>query len=43
MNEFVGRRKAFVEEMRHFEGLALSRGGIDSVEKGQGMVMADGG
>lgn len=41
MNEFVGRRKAFVEEMKHFEGLALSRGGIDSVEKGQGMVMAD--
>ncbi|XP_067048677.1 uncharacterized protein [Acropora muricata] len=36
VNEFVGRRKAFVEEMRHFEGLALSRGGIHSVEKGQG-------
>ena len=43
MNEFVGRRKAFVEEMRHFEGVALSRAGIDSAEKNQGMITPDGG
>ncbi|XP_068738920.1 uncharacterized protein [Montipora capricornis] len=39
VNEFVGRRKAFTEEMRHFEGLAFSRAVIDSLEKSQGATL----
>ena len=38
VDEFVGRRKAFTEEMRHYASLVYSRSMIDSVEQGKGMV-----
>ena len=37
VDEFVGRKKAFTEEMRHYSGLVASRSFIDSVEQGKGM------
>jgi len=38
VDEFVGRRKAFIEEMRHFMGLVSSRNAIALVEQGKGMM-----
>ena len=35
VDEFVGRRKAFIEEMRHFMGLVSSRNAIALVEQGK--------
>lgn len=38
VDEFVGRRKAFTEEMRHYGGVVFSRRMIDSVEQGKGVI-----
>ena len=36
VDEFVGRRKAFTEEMRHFVGVLDTRMRLNSMEQGKG-------
>lgn len=38
VDEFVGRHKAFREEMRHYQGLVESESMLDAMERGLGIL-----